>query len=501
MKKLTWLTGGLLLIFLILIAWLCFFQFPSLDDYVGVYLRSVYGRAGAIRWYLREKNGRFTSIPVFLTVSSSKTLLSHYGLLLLGALIITFYCIFTFVKIFSRHLFEPALKGRQIARISAMILMVFLATVPEVSTFIYWMATSVTYLLPFAFFLLLLCAYSYLFKVQQGRKWLWTINICVATCLLAGCNEIMLFYVCALPFLIGFTIFTSGRPLPAQLVVIATLAIVLLIAVVQLPGNNERADHFVQKQSLVVSVAGAVYRTWQTLLFIFSSPLFYLSCLGMLIAAGHLKKSVIIWFASKKSNWLVETGYVVGMIFCFDVVIRQVGSEVLPPRATNIIVCLSVIGFWWIILMNATRIQHHIKTIHANRQLILSVFLLTFSIALIGSGFAWQLMKNVAVEAPLHAAIMKQREVLIQNAKANGKKIVNIKPYQEEVALLIKEKYKNKSTFVAEEFPMPPSFSYFKDEPNKKEYAYFYAEYYGIDTIESAAGKFARWGLSTERLK
>ena len=351
MKKLTWLTGGLLLIFLILIAWLCFFQFPSMDDYVGTYLKSVYGRVGAIQWYLSEKNGRFTSIPVFLTISSSKTLLSHYGLLLLGTLIITLYCIFTFVKIYSRHLFEPALKSWQIAGISAMILMVFLTTVPEVSTFIYWMATSITYLLPFAFFLLLLCTYSNLFKTQQKCKWLWTINICVATCLLAGCNEIMLFYASALPFLIGFIILVSGKQLPAQLIVIATFAIMLLIAVVQLPGNNERADHFVQKQSLATSLAGAGYRTWQTLLFIFSSPLYYLSCLGILIAAGYLKKTVVDYFASKKSSWLIEAGCVVGMIFCFDVVIRQVGSEVLPPRATNIIICLSLIGSWWIILL------------------------------------------------------------------------------------------------------------------------------------------------------
>lgn len=494
MKKLTWLTGSLLLIFLILIAWLCFFQFPSQDDYAGSYLEKKYGLAGAIQWYLREKNGRFTSIPVFLTISSSKSLLSQYGLLLLGFLITTFCCIFFFVRICSRHLFEPVLNGLQIAGFSAMMLLVFLDTVPEVSSFIYWVATSVTYLVPFAFFLLLIGAYFSLFKAQPKHQWLQMILIGVATCLLGGCNEVMLFYVCALPFLIGLTILGSGKPVPVQITVIAILAILLLIAAVLMPGNDARAGHFVQNQSWATSVAGATFRTWQTLQCIFSSSLFYLSCLGILIASGYLKPPVVAWFASKKSNWLVETGCVVGMIFCFNLVIRQIGGEIVPPRATNIIVCISLLGFWWIMLMNAARIHQLLRVIHDNRQLILPVFSLAYCLALIGSEFSSQLMKNL-VEAPLHAAILKQREAVILREKASGRNLATVKPYQEEVALLIKEKYKDKGNFVMDEFTMPPSFSYFQDEPNKKEYAYFYAEYYGIDTIVSTNGKFVRWGL------
>ncbi|MDF2189781.1 DUF6056 family protein [Paraflavitalea sp. CAU 1676] len=500
MKRLTWIVGLLLFTFLILIAWLCFFQFPSMDDYAGTYLKKVYGLGGAIKWYLKESNGRFTSIPVFLTISSSKTLLGAYGWLLLGTLIIAFSCVFFFVRMIGRHLFEPVLSGWMAALIAAMILLVFLEVVPEISSFIYWMATGVTYLLPFAFFLLLTCAYSCLLKAAGKRRWMWTLVVGVATCLLAGCNEVMLYYVCALPFLIGISILAMGKPLPVQIGALAGLSILVVLAVLQLPGNMARAGHYVQKQSLLESAAGAAYRTWQTLLNIFTSPLFYVSCLGIVIASAYLKANVLAYWTTKRNFWMVQVACLAAMIFCFDVVIRQVGNEVIPPRAINIMVCLTVVGCWWIILLNAARIRQLMDTLLLNRVLMMRAFLFIFCIALTGSGFAWQLMKNL-VEAPLHAAILKQREADILREKAAGNKVVVIKTYQKEAERIAREKYGNKHRFILEEFAMPPSFSYFKDEPNKKELAYFYAEYHGVDTLIGAEGKFARWGLIDDRLK
>lgn len=500
MKRLNVLPALISVLFLVLIAWLCFFQFPSMDDFAGTYLKRSYGLGGAIEWYLKGANGRFASIPVFLTISSSKTLMGWYGFLLLGTLVITYFCLFFFVRVISRQWFEPALTGRQTAGIAALILVLFLNIVPEVSSFVFWMATGVTYLLPFAFFLLLICAYSTLLSAPQKGSWTWAIVIGLATCLLAGCNEIMLCYACALPFLMGLILVASKKKLPLPLIGIAILAVLILVVVMQLPGNKARAENYVQKQPLLTTAAGSFYRTWQALLFIFSSPLFYLSCIGILIAAGYLKKGLLIFFEAKKTHWLLEAGCIVSMIFCFDLVIRQIGSEVVPPRAINIILCLSLLGVWWIILLNAPKMQRLIHLIAVNRSLIIPVFSVTCSIALLGSQFSWQLMKNL-VGAPIHAAVLKQRVDTIELAKEAGQQVVSIRPYREEVEKLVTERYKDKSRFVLEEFALPPSFSYFKDEPNKKELAYFYAEYYGIDTIAGAEGRFARWGLVERRLK
>ncbi len=494
MKKLTWALGLLLVVFFALILWLCFFQFPSMDDYAGSYFERSYGLGGAVRWYLREHNGRFSTIPAFLAISSSHRLMGQYALLLIFFIAFTYSSVFCFVRVLSRHLFEPSLNMKWTALIAAMLLVIFLCSVPQVSTFIYWMATSVTYLFPFGIFLFLICAYSSLLKQGQRHKWGWTAIICLLTAFLGGSNEIMLFYSFAFPFLAGLLIVAARRPIPVQLYVVAGFAILLLLIILQIPGNSARAGHYIPRQPLMVSLAGTTYRTWQTLLPVFSNPLFYIGCLGIVVAAGYLKPSVADYFASKRSGWLLETACIVGMIFFFDLIIRQVGSEVLPLRATNIIVCLTILGCWWIILVNASRLRELVKNIHIDRHRIQPVFIAGFCIALMGSGFAWQLMKNIVV-SPVHAAVMKQREAIILGEKAKGRNLATISPYRESAERIVKEEYKNKSGFVLEEFDLPPSFAYFMDEPNNKDMAPIYAEYYGIDTIAGAGGKFARLGL------
>lgn len=495
MKKLTWALGLLMIVLFTLLVWLCFFQLPSNDDFVGPYLRQKHGMAGAIKWYLSEKNGRFSTIPLFLLISASRTLLNYYGLLLLFFLFLTWFSLFGFVKILGRHLFEPGPSNTNTALIASMVLITFLCMVPELSSFIYWMATSVTYLFPFAVFLWLILAYSCLLKEGQQHKWGYTFLICLLTCFLGGSNEIMLFYACALPFLVLTVHFITGRTPPANLYPVMAFAVVLIVATLLVPGNSARAHTFELKQSLAASIALSALWTWGTLQTIFSNPFFYVSSFGILVASMYLKPAVVAFFATKRTNWLVEVAVVVGMIFCFDLVLRQIGGHVLPARATNIIVCLSMLGFWWIMLMNADRIKNLLHFFTTYHRSVTAFFIGTFLIALLGSGFFLQLGRNL-VAAPIHVAVIEHRVELMAREKAAGKKTVYIPPYNETAAAIVKQQYKGKNMFILEQFPVPPSFTYFKDEPNSRSYAYFYAEFYGIDTIAGADGKFARRGLS-----
>lgn len=499
MKKLTWALGLLLVLCFGLMVWLCFFQFPSVDDYMGTYYYKKFGYAGSVKWYLNNGNGRFTSIPIFLAIASSKSLLNHYGLLLVALLLITYMSVVGFVKVFSRQLFTSRLNNKQTFLLAALILMTFIAMVPEVSTFIFWLATVVTYTVPFALFLWLLCAWAYLLKEGQPNKWRWAIVVAVLTIFLSGCNEMLFFYSCALPFLIGAFLLVSRKPLPVQLYFIATAALLAGLLVIWLPGNAIRSGIHVT-QPFTTSVTGSVFRTLQNLQLIFSNPLFYVSCLGMLITSTWLKPSVAAWFSSKRTHWLLEIVVLIGMLFCFDLLLRHLGHSVLPPRAVNNIICITVLGFWWILLMNAARLREQLSAIPVKPQQGKAAILGTYMVALAGSGFTWELMKNL-VTAPIHKAVLQERIELVMEAKAQGRNSVYIPPYETAVNAVIEKKFQQKKRFIQVEFPCPPTFSFFQDEPCNHYKAYFYAEYYGIDSITNTKGTFPRWDLSKYRLQ
>jgi hypothetical protein len=113
----------------------------------------------------------------------------------------------------------------------------------------------------------------------------------------------------------------------------------------------------------------------------------------------------------------------------------------------------------------------------------------------VGSSFTADLIKNV-IAAPVHARILEQRELNIAEAKKQNRHSVVIEPYPVESGKVLEKWFPAKKKFIEKENFLPPSFSYFMDEANNEERAYFYAEYYGIDTIINTQGKFARWSLT-----
>jgi hypothetical protein len=241
-------------------------------------------------------------------------------------------------------------------------------------------------------------------------------------------------------------------------------------------------------------MVGAFYRMAQNLLPVFTNPLFYISCLGVFILSGYLKPEFIELFRKKRTNWLVDGLVLLAMVFVFHLVIRQIGATVVPLRAVNIINCILVIGCWWIILMNSHRLVKIRSVFQTNARNFRLLFLYAFCIAFLFSNFFFNLVQNL-VTAPIHAKILKTRELHMLEAKRKGINTVVVQPYEKETDIILDSLFPSKKRFIKEEFTLPPSFSYFRDEPNKSVYAFFYAEYYGIDTVIGTEGKVWRWGL------
>jgi hypothetical protein len=462
-----------------------------MDDYVGSYLKRYYGLPGAIESYLSIGNGRFSTIPLFLWISSSPWLMDHYGWLLLFFMVVTFASLYCFVRVMGRQLLLNAPGIVTSIGIAGLVLMVFLTSIPEIASWIFWMATGVTYLFPFCLFLLLLLCYS---GLLQKKNPTWLVLAALLTAFLGGSNEVMLFYAVSLPFLIAFMHWASGKKIPWSIYILCALSVVIFIIALKVPGNASRTRDFSQKQYLGFSIVGSFYRTIENLVPVFKNPLFYISCFGLLLLSGNLKPAVRTFFKNKKTNWFIESLVLLSMVFVFHLAIRQVGGAVVPNRAVNIINCILVIGCWWIILMNGSRLHAFGNVLVQYARPFKLLFLYSFCIALLFSGFFFDLGKNVII-APIHAKILQRRVMSIEEAKRNGINKVVILPYERETDIILDSLFPAKKRFIKEEFLLPPSFSYFQDEPHKRIQAYIYAEYYGIDTIVGNEGKQVRWGL------
>lgn len=495
MKVITGILFFLVALASVLLIVLCFFQFPSMDDYVGSYLIKYYGGLpGAIGSYLSVGNGRFSTIPLFLGISSSPALMAIYPWLLVFFMVIAYASIYCFVRVMGKQLFTNPPRASFSLGIAGLVLMVFLTSMPEIGSFFYWMATSVTYLFPFCLYLLLLLCYSILPGGDQKKKLLWLVITSLLTIIIAGANELMLFYSASLPFLAAGIFLASKRKIPGYVYFLSLLGAIMVIVVLQIPGNASRTHDFSHKQYLGFSIVGSFYRTIENLVYIFKNPLFYISCFGVLLISANLKPGIAEFFRKKRTNWLIEALVLLAMVFVFNLGIRQLGGAVVPNRAVNIMNCILVLGCWWIIIINSSRLVAFKPVLQQYAQPFRLLFLYAFCIAFLLSGFFFDLGKNMVV-APIHAKIMKRRILNMETARQNGVRKVVVLPYEEETDIILDSLFPSKKRFIKEEFSLPPSFSYFQDEPHKRIQAYFYAEYYGIDTIIGKEGKVLRWGL------
>ncbi len=163
MKKLTLSLGCTLTLLILAMIALCFFQSPSFDDYVPVYLKKQFGQFGSIQWYLTECNGRYSTIPFFPPDRRFPGFLTLYPYLLIFFIAFSIFAVYCFLLTISRHLFTTTPRKSNLLLFSGLMTFTFLAIIPEIASYYYWFATSITYLFPFSLFLFYLIAWSSLF--------------------------------------------------------------------------------------------------------------------------------------------------------------------------------------------------------------------------------------------------------------------------------------------------------------------------------------------------
>lgn len=526
------LSGVILLItgFLIL---LTLFQGPSMDDFVGRYYYDTLGYFNGVKSYLTYGNSRYFSLPVFIGASASYFLIDHYYIVLISGIILTLLCLFYFLRSVTSIIFQDPIPRTIIFQSTGFLFLFFCSIVRELPSFIYWFATTITYLVPFGLFLVLaalildlksrnLMRGDFNYSVQAIES-ITTLNrsnkinlnipviigLIMLKIMIGGSNELILFYSMYLTFLLTLHEVFTNKKISNLTWLLIGIDLVILIAVFLIPGAGSRSHDFSAKQSIVFSMAGAGFRVYQLVLHIFSNALFWVVMILIVWSSKYVNPALTSWLQKrKKSGLFLDMLLILFPIFFFIFFIRHFGGEVVPPRAENIMICITVLMiyaavFFWVLKFTSENDQP-IQPAWINKVFKTDQFLHSFkyilALALILSPLTYGILQNLLFLPP-HKRVLDKRVSLIEQAKSKGESSVRIpsyKPMMEQE--LVKQFGKKGADFFKAEFAIPPSYSYFKDDPNNPSNNYAYAEYYKIDSMIVDTAIVKKWSMTDKLL-
>jgi len=478
---------------LVLMTVLGFFQHPCADDFTCYFFSTEYGIGGGIKHMFAHGTGRYTSIPMLMVLTAYRSVLDNIWTVLLPLMAITYCVTYMFLSYFISALFNTRLSVPQKHWLTAAGVLLLAGTVPELSSFMFWMGTAVVYLLSYLVFMVYLVLLHKWYAANTKKAT--TIVLLLATIvLLCGFNEVAMYYSLAVYGCIFLYRWWFLKKITGTDVLILLFHLLVVVAVFMVPGNYERSAGYSARQSVVFSLASGVYQTLQVFGAIFSSIFFWVAWMGLLWLSGFMTTSVREKVLAKRTTFAFEMLLLFAFVFILAFGLRHTTGHVMPARARNVVVGISMLGLFFITLLNA----HRLTGLQTYRDIIdkkkgplyvFGILLLSFN------PFTKDLFQSL-INAPVHHTVLHQRIETINSAKRARLSSVVFESYQHDFSEMLERKLGKKgAAFVGEEFPAPPRFLYFADDAVTS-FALYYAEYYGIDTVGSRNEMWPRIGLT-----
>lgn len=460
---------------------LVFFHHPTMDDYAGDLLVKRDGLARAIYLYLKNSNGRYFVVPIFLTLTSINFFLDHYFILLLVFLIYTYFCFYFFVGKTLKEFFENRFTDKvRLHWITSFFLIVCLSVIPEASSFIYWLTTDVVYLLPFTltlFYLLYLIRPFRNGVIPRSRYLLFVFLSFV----LIGSNEVSIFFSFCFLILASLYYWLLHKKLSDFHITGIICQLVFIAIGFLLPGNVSRSEGFSVKQPLAFSLVSGLYQTAGIFFSLLANTFFWVGVLAVVYLSSSTKQGSkplrLNGFAFIAGIFVI---FFLNFFFCFF--IRHWTGWVVPERSKNIMVLLTMLFLFTITYLYVYNVRPQLPKIMGQLSVPLGTF---FVLLYLFNPFFIKLIQTTML-ASVHDSVLDQRIAVANTAQQSGKKSITLQPYKQEFVDELKRQYGTKvANFVAIEFPIPPPLMYFKDEPFDPTLGFMYAEYYNIDSIKT----------------
>jgi hypothetical protein len=310
---------------------LSFFNHPATDDYYFVNLIQNFGIKDANIWLYQNWGGRYIANGILGFCPLYFGQLFWYKVI---PVLLFFIWIFTTYYFIKQSI--PDFKKRDCFKITAVILLLFLALTDEITSAFYWIVGGITHFLPVCFLLLSVGLYL---KYLKQKNLLFFVGSVFFIALTMGCNENIVITVFGLFILILIQNFIIQKNKNYSLYILFVIAVLFGSFELFAPGNFARAETIpVEKSLLSASVKSIIHSVIYTLKWV---PLIAFSVLILLPEIQRINTSKL--FLQNKTSVLLSL-FLPTLILIPNLFLGfYLQSNILPDRSLNGLLVLFII--------------------------------------------------------------------------------------------------------------------------------------------------------------
>ena len=452
---------------------IAFWARPAADDLTPNFYTNRYGIAEMCRQTYLHLSGRFFSMSVFLSLTSSRITFSYYFLIPLCLILLFITAGYCALKSINKYYFSSSVPPSRLAGYAVLFLLIYLAVMPDVASSFYWMAAAVIYQLPIILFLFLICTYTIF--INTGRVGYWVVSAALVF-FIFGSNEVVIFLMYPLLFLFTVSCWLNKQPYRRYTLLLILIASVSASILLFSPAINNRSSGLSPAPGLLYAVPAAILQFLMIAVTAFNTPVFWsvllLAVLNMPITAIHPKnlKRILIFAIA---------------ILCFSLtayfIVFKFKDNGLPGRANNFFSFSFLLSLFLFAIFTSVKLKD--KLAGPPHYVIKQIAAIIFLVTIFTNSNYINAVKDM-VSGFAFSKVYDERTSIIQQAVAKGKHSVSLKDYHfywndfvdKNIPGVFNKPFKKL-------VPLYPTSLFICDDLAEKDWDNGFAEYYNMDTI------------------
>ncbi|HEX5154651.1 MAG TPA: DUF6056 family protein [Parafilimonas sp.] len=473
------LLAGVLVIFFFPLIVLPFFNHPFADDYYNGFQLNTGGFMHYQTFMYLNWTGRFAATFIWSLFEYKGFLYNHYYLHSLLLLFLNFISIFFLINVTDKYILKENFRLSNKLLFSFLFLALEICSLPELSTFLFWFTSSITYYLP----VILVQAEIALFIVFFNSGNTITKNICAVLLpllvfMIIGFNELFILIQLALfGILFYLKLHTKCQRIFILFIVLSFAAgsALLLLA----PGNQARSG-LINSRSIFSGLAAISYNSFETLWSIFKNPLIWFT--GIVIfgfaARTYSQQNRYINKLSQKRLFIPGAIFLF-LLACIVLAVIALKGRLIPDRYLNPVSCCMLLlllpCFFIAGVNNSSRISFQLP---ATKDIVIHALLI---IVLLCNTYIANAYKSLVI-APVYDNILTERESALKQAAQENKTAV-VKDYYTALSELLKTKYSSATVTFQQLIQEKPPLLFFEDDLTDDYSISVLKKYYGLDSV------------------
>ncbi|MEP6466713.1 MAG: hypothetical protein ABJB05_10430 [Parafilimonas sp.] len=474
------LVASLFIFFLPLVI-LPFFNHPFTDDFFCGYQLNNKGFIPYQLFIYKNWGGRFAATFTGSLFAYHNFLYSHYYLHSLLLLTLNFISIFSLVSALYKFILKEQSKLSKIVLISFLFLALEICSLPEVSTFLFWFSSAITYQLPIILIQFEIALFIVLFNSNsKSVKNICCILLPLLVFISTGFNE--LFIVVQLLLFAIALYFKLYKKCSGIFIILMLLAFLVSSSLIVFsPGNQVRLNDVVPK-NFYIGIVSAAYHSFETLWSICKTPLIWVTAFAVFVYANQKNKQ---WNNNmyvqklRTKKWFPAVVLIIFLIVAVSLPVAALKGGIIPDRYVNAVAYCIVILLIVCFFIGGITSDTNVFSLAFLRKKI--VLYLLFSAAILFNNYIIDAYKSIII-APVYNNILSEREAVLQQASEHNK-IAAVKDYNTALTELLQSKYKTGTATFQQLIQQKPPLLFFEDDLTNDHSKDVLKKYYRLDSI------------------